>query len=87
MKVFTFILLSVASLAASERPDGHPLYSDTVKGHDKRVVCYWGTWANYRPVEGKFTPESVDGSLCTHLIYVEYASCESCSELICKEKI
>lgn len=34
-----------------------------------QVVCYWGTWANYRPKEGKFTPESVDGSLCTHLIY------------------
>ena len=69
MKVFTFILLSVASLAASERPDGHPLYSDTVKGHDKRVVCYWGTWANYRPKDGKFTPEDIDPSLCTNLIY------------------
>jgi len=41
----------------------------TVGGHSKKVVCYWGTWANYRPKEGKFTPESVDGSLCTHLIY------------------
>ena len=40
-----------------------------VSGHQKMVICYWGTWANYRPVEGKFTPESVDGSLCTHLIY------------------
>ena len=71
MKVFTFVFasLSVASLAASERPDGHPLYSDTVKGHDKRVVCYWGTWANYRPKDGKFTPEDIDPSLCTNLIY------------------
>lgn len=41
----------------------------TVVGHGKKVVCYWGTWANYRPTEGKFTPEHVDGSLCTHLIY------------------
>ena len=40
-----------------------------VAGHSKMVICYWGTWANYRPIEGKFTPESVDGSLCTHLIY------------------
>jgi GH18 family chitinase len=32
-------------------------------------VCYWGTWANYRPNAGKFTPESIDASLCTHLIY------------------
>lgn len=41
----------------------------TVKGHNKRVVCYWGTWANYRPKDGKFTPEDVDPSLCTNLIY------------------
>ena len=34
-----------------------------------QVVCYWGTWANYRPEAGKFTPEDVDPSLCTHLIY------------------
>ena len=42
---------------------------DTVAGHDKVVICYWGTWANYRPKEGKFVTEDVDGSLCTHLIY------------------
>ena len=41
----------------------------SVQGHDKKVVCYWGTWANYRPNDGKFTPESIDPSLCTHLIY------------------
>ncbi len=41
----------------------------TTSGHDKQVVCYWGTWANYRPSNGKFTPESIIGSLCTNLIY------------------
>merc|ERR1711892_1024837 len=41
----------------------------TVHGHDKKVVCYWGTWANYRPDGGKFTPEHIDPTLCTHLIY------------------
>jgi len=40
-----------------------------VNDHSKVVVCYWGTWANYRPSRGKFTPENVDPSLCTHLIY------------------
>eukprot|EP00092_Neocalanus_flemingeri_P017579 GFUD01019020.1.p1 GENE.GFUD01019020.1~~GFUD01019020.1.p1 ORF type:complete len:440 (+),score=91.01 GFUD01019020.1:70-1389(+) len=40
-----------------------------VNHHSKMVVCYWGTWANYRPKDGKFTPEDVDPSLCTHLIY------------------
>jgi len=41
----------------------------TVHSHDKKVVCYWGTWANYRPEGGKFTPDHVDATLCTHLIY------------------
>jgi len=41
----------------------------SVHGHDKQVVCYWGTWANYRPNGGKFTPENVDPELCTNLIY------------------
>ena len=41
----------------------------TVGGHGKEVVCYWGTWANYRPGNGKFTPEDIDPSLCTNVIY------------------
>jgi len=41
----------------------------TVFSHNKKVVCYWGTWANYRPDGGKFTPENIDPTLCTHVIY------------------
>jgi GH18 family chitinase len=41
----------------------------TVGGHKKEVVCYWGTWANYRPGDGKFTPDDIDPSLCTNIIY------------------
>lgn len=41
----------------------------TVHGHNQKVVCYWGTWANYRPDGGKFTADHVDATLCTHLIY------------------
>ena len=41
----------------------------SVAGHNKKVVCYWGTWANYRNGAGKFTPEDIDANLCTHLIY------------------
>jgi len=40
-----------------------------VYGHNKQVVCYWGTWANYRPEPGKFTPENIDPDLCTNIIY------------------
>ena len=41
----------------------------SVSSHDKVVICYWGTWANYRPKQGKFVADNVDGNLCTHLIY------------------
>ncbi|CAF1039913.1 unnamed protein product [Rotaria sordida] len=35
----------------------------------KRIVCYYTNWTQYRPDQGKFYPEDLDGSLCTHIIY------------------
>ncbi|XP_037825720.1 acidic mammalian chitinase-like [Lucilia sericata] len=35
----------------------------------KMINCYYGTWANYRPDDGKFEPSNIDPSLCTHLSY------------------
>jgi chitinase len=32
-------------------------------------VCYYGSWAVYRPGNGKFDVENIDPTLCTHLIY------------------
>ena len=62
-----------ASVGVMEAQEVH---SPTVHSHDKQVVCYWGTWANYRPDGGKFTPEHIDPTLCTHLIY-SFAGLES----------
>lgn len=33
------------------------------------MVCYVGTWAVYRPGDGKFEIDHVDPQLCTHLVY------------------
>jgi GH18 family chitinase len=33
------------------------------------MVCYYGTWAVYRPGKGKFDVESIDPTVCTHFIY------------------
>ena len=35
----------------------------------KKLVCYYGTWAVYRPDAGKFSVEDIDPFLCTHVIY------------------
>lgn len=40
-----------------------------VQAAEYRVVCYYGSWAVYRPGNGKFDVENIDPTLCTHLIY------------------
>ncbi|KAG8175504.1 hypothetical protein JTE90_009138 [Oedothorax gibbosus] len=42
---------------------------DKKKAHPYVVVCYLGSWANYRRGEGKFRVEDIDPTLCTHLVY------------------
>jgi len=34
---------------------------------NKRI--FDSSWAQYRPDGGKFLPENLDASLCTHIIY------------------
>ncbi|KAK7112091.1 chitinase-3-like protein 1 [Littorina saxatilis] len=34
-----------------------------------RIVCYHTNWSQYRPSGGKFFPDNIDPSLCTHVIY------------------
>ncbi len=34
-----------------------------------KVVCYFTNWAWYRPGLGKYQPEDIDASLCTHIVY------------------
>ncbi len=35
----------------------------------KVLVCYLGSWANYRPGEGAYKMEDIDPNLCTHIVY------------------
>uniref|UniRef100_A0A0C9QM58 chitinase n=2 Tax=Fopius arisanus TaxID=64838 RepID=A0A0C9QM58_9HYME len=36
---------------------------------ENRIVCYFGSWANWRPGNGKFVTADIDTSLCTHFIW------------------
>ncbi|XP_059488988.1 acidic mammalian chitinase-like [Neocloeon triangulifer] len=47
------ILLAISSLASAQ----------------KKVVCYYSSWANYRTGNGQFNATNIDPFLCTHLIY------------------
>lgn len=38
--------------------------------YSTKLVCYFSNWSQYRPSNGRFTPENVDPFLCTHVIYV-----------------
>jgi GH18 family chitinase len=46
----------------------HKYNRDTVRIAE-RTVCYFESWATYRPGNGQFNVENIDPNLCTHLIY------------------
>lgn len=35
----------------------------------KAIMCYFGSWANERPGDGRFDVDNIDPFLCTHLMY------------------
>lgn len=57
----------VASATPSDSTD-KPINRANRDGR-KNLVCYYGTWAVYRPDAGKFPVENIDPFLCTHVIY------------------
>lgn len=34
-----------------------------------KIVCYHGSWANYRPGTCRYTVDHIDPHLCTHIMY------------------
>lgn len=44
-------------------------FFDFLANEKKKMVCYYGSWAVYRPGNGKFDVEAIDPFLCTHIVY------------------
>ncbi|XP_067945859.1 chitinase-3-like protein 2 [Watersipora subatra] len=45
------------------------ILSGSSEAVEKKVVCYYTNWSTYRPGLGKFTPNDIDPTLCTHILY------------------
>lgn len=54
-KTLLFLLLNVAAKNAFAATD--------------KVICYYASWAAYRPGNGRFLPEDINPNLCTHINY------------------
>ncbi|KAG1661587.1 putative chitinase 10 [Nymphon striatum] len=39
------------------------------RSNQKKIVCYYTNWSQYRPTTGKYLPEDTDANICTHVIY------------------
>ncbi len=55
----------------TQRPTG-PTEAVPLQGPlsgDFKVVCYFTNWAWYRPGAGKYKPEDIDPTICTHIVY------------------
>merc|ERR1712130_1043861 len=39
------------------------------KGHNQWINCYYTNWSQYRPGDGKYFPEDIDATLCTHMYF------------------
>jgi len=63
--IFT-IIESTSFVIAALRP---AMAASEMTSPQKKLVCYYTNWSQYRPGQGKFTPASIEPSLCTHLHY------------------
>ncbi|XP_054717240.1 probable chitinase 10 [Uloborus diversus] len=69
-------LVILCSISQAARPLTPKLKSTSLSSSSsssspsqKKIVCYFTNWAQYRPNDGKYVPEDVLPELCTHLIY------------------
>ncbi|CAG0913024.1 unnamed protein product [Notodromas monacha] len=75
MKLLLLLLVALATVVVAMPPRklraGVPekpyRYGQPKEG--RKLVCYYGSWAVYRPGPGKYDIEDIDPFLCTHLVF------------------
>lgn len=63
--------LNVNNLRSRTEQEIHNIRENEYRDADKdyKVLCYVTNWSFYREKDGKFAPENLDTSLCSHIIY------------------
>ena len=62
--VYTASLVQVLKLKTLD-----PFITDITLCIAGRIVCYFQSWAPYRPGYGNFVLENINPNLCSHVIY------------------
>ena len=61
---------NLSARARSSGQESDNQVSPLVKGkQEKKVICYFSNWASLRSGDGKFLPENINASLCSHVVY------------------
>lgn len=74
MKYLSNITISLSILLQNLEPEEEEEETwEPVTGwpaeHDYKLVCYFTNWAWYRNGVGKYRPEDIDPTICTHVVY------------------
>ena len=67
--IATGVATGASRASTSTEPTPPPTKPTEVPDGGKKVVCYYSSWAFYRPGYGKFDIDDIDPHLCTHINY------------------
>ena len=66
--------IGFASATPVEHKPGRP--ENAAARSNQWISCYYANWPQYRPGDGKYMPEDIDATLCTHIFYAFAKMCQ-----------